>query len=350
MPIPLVTAALLATSLQSAGDPVTFSFAFFGCDRVDVGDWKKDPTSNPSSANRQEVERSIHDIEAIQPRPKILFLCGDLVANYAHDQGEVLKGQLAAFRQLVDASGAAKLMKVVALPGNHELNQKHDDQKLPNPVTDPIWTEWASAAGYAEFAGNGPKPGDDAEDALLDDQSRLSYSFDTEGLHFLLLNTDTRTTTKDRKTGEGRVAWVPAHWAARDLDKAEHDPAVRSTFVLGHRNLADPDSVAGDSPIDKDCGDVLLAAIHSSSKCKAYLCSHVHAFDAKQIGSAWQFIEGRGGSPFEKGWEPTEGKTFGFTLIEVHASGRIEAVRYSRSADGLGQVNSVADRRWTVSQ
>lgn len=330
MILPLISARL-ALCIGMQDDPVVLTFGYFGCDRVDVGDWKKDPLSNPSSANLPEVEQDLRDLEALDPRPDFVFLCGDIVANYRADEGQVLRGQLDAFQSELDKSGAGKSLRIIAFPGNHELNKKKDDAKSPNLVCDKVWTDWLAASRFAPPVYNGPTPESSPEDHLADDQSKLNVSFVEKGVKFVLLNTDARTTLKDQGSDTTRVAWAPAVWASHEIEAGERDANVKAVVVMGHRNLIDTDSVKSDSPIAKDAGATLLASFEQNSKARLYACSHVHAWDMKPLNShAWQVVEGRGGSPFEKGWNPSEGQTFGFTVIKVHQSGKMDMLRYSR--------------------
>lgn len=323
---------MLAHGFSSAPqDPVAFDFAFFGCNRVDKDDW--DPATNPSSANVPQLNRTFADVAQVRPVPRFLFAGGDLVMGYATDDGSILKGQLGGWADLVKKAPLPSQTEVVPIPGNHELNKKTKQGKLPNPMNDRFWTEWLTLNNFRPKVGNGPALSGSNADRLLDDQSRLSYSFDSGSVHFVVLNTDTRTTVKDAATGEGRLGWVPADWAAKDIQKAEADPKIRSIFVFGHRNLVDPTDCTGDAPIEAESGAKLLKAIQDNDKVRAYVCAHVHAWDVRPMGgksNALQIVSGNGGSKLEPDWKPAEGTTFGFVVLRVHKSGEVGYVRYSR--------------------
>lgn len=320
----LCLASVLAVGPRPA-DALVLSFAFFGCNRIDKAEWTADKAANPSSANTAQLRRNFDDIAALRPVPEITFVGGDLVMGYADDAGETLKAQLDAWPAAFRQSNLAGKTTLVPFVGNHELNKKTDAGKSPNLATIPVWTQWYARSGFRQMASNGPR----AEDGVSGDQTKLSYTFDSRGVHFLVLNTDTLAPGEETR----RVGYVPVEWAKRDLAKAQRNPKVKMIFVLGHRNLVDPKTCTGDSPIDPECAKPLLQAIRSNPKVRAYVCAHVHAWDAAPIGGVgetWQVIAGNGGSKLEDDWKPAEGKTFGFAVFRVFRSGRVELGKFSR--------------------
>lgn len=322
-------AVLLALALASTPAREPISFAYFGCNRVSDKVEKEQAADNPSSANVSELLATFRDVSAL--KPKLLFALGDIVNGYADDDGTHLRHQLQAWEKLVKLNPAVGL---VVAPGNHELNKKTKAGKFANLATDKVWTEWARKNNYDSFAGNGPTPANDPDDKLVDDQSRLTYSFTVGTTHFVVLNTDTRTSIKMPGSEETRVGWVPAAWLAADLARAESDPAVLDVFVLGHRNLVPPVNSSEDAPIDPDCASTVVKAVAKATKFRAYLCSHVHAFDVAPIPgtSAKQVVLGNGGSDLNKDWKPTDATWFGFALMNIKANGRIEVQTYRRPA------------------
>lgn len=302
-------------------DPVTFSFAFFGCNRVDKADW--DVKSNPSSANLPQLRQSFKDIAAIKPMPKILFAVGDLVLGYGNDQGEEARKQLDAWIAEYRTSPIRGKLALVPLSGNHELNTKIGDERKENLYTTSMWNEWVRTNHLMPIRPNGPKAG--GSDKLVDDQSILNFSFDSDNFHFTCLNTDTRVST-------GIIGYVPAHWANDDIAKASK--AGKKVFVIGHRNVVDSKSVKGDAPIEPESGAELIDGLTSNPNVIAYLCAHVHAWDVSKINDSkiWQIVAGNGGSTLEKQWNPEGGTTYGFAVIEVHKSGAITLVPYFRPA------------------
>ena len=303
-------------------DPVTFSFAFFGCNRIDKGDWDK--TANPSTANLPQLRQTFTDIMAIKPMPKILFATGDLVLGYGDDKGEEVRAQLDAWIAEYRNSPLRGKIALVPMSGNHEMNIKKGSDRMESLHTTAVWNDWIKTNHLMPTNPNGPKAG--GPDELTDDQSTLNFSFDSDGVHFVCLNTDTRA--KD-----GRIGYIPAQWAKADIEQAHK--AKKTIFVLGHRNIVDGITSKGDAPVEPKSGGELVKAMQSNPDVLGYLCAHVHAWDVSKVGGTrpWQIIAGNGGSKLEKDWKPKGGTTFGFAVIEIHKSGKVVLVPYFRTAD-----------------
>lgn len=304
-------------------DPVTFSFVFFGCNRVDKSDWHR--KENPSSANLPQLRRTFKDIENIKPMPKILFAVGDLVLGYKDDGGAEVRSQLDAWIAEYRTSSLRGKIALVPMSGNHEVNVKVGDDRKESLATTAIWNDWIKTNHLMPTNPNGPKAG--GPDNLADDQSTLNFSFDAGGMHFVCLNTDTRVSS-------GIIGYVPANWANEDIKKASL--AGKPTFVLGHRNIVAPETSKGDAPIEPESGSLLIKGMESGLNVIGYLCAHVHAWDVTKVSKKFplpfQIVAGNGGSPLEKDWNPSGGTTYGFALIEAHKSGLVTLTPYFRPA------------------
>jgi hypothetical protein len=256
-----------------------------------------------------------------------VFVGGDLVIGYADDGGKILRGQLDGWANLVKAEPLWKRTTIIPFPGNHELDTKIGKERRTNLPATAIWNSWFSAEGFRQMGSNGPKAG------VLGDQSKLSYSFDAGSVHFVILNTDTAIQTPEVLADSAKVAQIPLKWATDDIELAQRRSSVKTIIVMGHRNLIDPAGCAGDSPIDKESGSHLLQAIRMSSKVKAYVCAHVHAWDETLIGGqggTWQVVAGNGGSKLEEAWNPQGGTYFGFAVFQLYKSGKVVLQKFSR--------------------
>jgi len=321
---------LTSTSHPAKADSIAVSFAFFGCNRLEKADIAD---GNPSSANLPQLQRTFQDISLLKPVPSLVFAGGDIVMNYENDEGQTLTSQLTGWQKQFFSSPLAGKTTLIPFPGNHETNRKIDKLKVPNPLTTAVWDKWYAQSGFKQMAANGPTAASDPADRLADDQSRLNYSFTVKGVHFVVLNTDTATKEMDPETKHPKVAWIPAEWARKDIEKAQGDASVKSIFVLGHRNLVDPTVCKGDSPIDKEPGQKLLQALRVNPKVRAYVCAHVHAWDLDPLGGpskAWQVVAGNGGSKLEDDWKPSTGTFFGFVVINVYDSGKVVLRNFKR--------------------
>jgi len=324
----LLASLFSASHLPSPVDAPAVTFAFFGCNRIDPKDWNA--TTNPSSANLPQLRKNLSDIAALNPNE--VFFGGDLVIGYADDKGEILRKQLGAWVAEVKAEPKGDKSEYIAISGNHELNRKVENQKLPNPACDSVWSEIVKNAGFIPTDSVGPTPATSPDDRLVSDQTALNFSFNRGPVHFIVLNTDTRVSQIDAETKQTKIAMVPVKWVADDLAKAQRDPKISSVILLGHRNIVDGVTAAGDAPIDPVAAHELIDVLDSYSKVRAYICAHVHAFDITTFGKTHihQVIFGNGGSSLEKKWKPKEGRTFGFGFFKVYSSGKVVVVPYLR--------------------
>lgn len=326
----LVTLAIPGVPAASLQEKPVLTFTFFGCNRIDGPDAVTAGSSNISTANVPQLKQNLTDICGL--KPELAFFGGDLVLGYGDDQGQILKKQMSAWIDLVKTFPRADGCQYVAISGNHEKNRKKADAKLPNPVTDGVWSALVKSAGLVPADAVGPSPATDSADGLVADQKFLSFSFNRGPVHFVVLDTDTRVTTKDPETGETKIGMVPVTWLDSDLSKAEKDPAIKCVVVMGHRNVIDPDSVKGDAPIDPEAAKPMIKSLKAHKKVRAYVCAHVHAFDISAIGKngLQQVCFGNGGSKLEKKWKPTAGRTFGFGYFKAYADGSLGVVPYLR--------------------
>lgn len=302
---------------------VEFTFAFFGCNRIDAKDFERTRYENPSSANAPQLARNLADIA--QLAPDALFFGGDLVSGYANDKGETLRSQTSAWIELVESLPRSPKTEYIAIAGNHELNRKIGEVRLPSPAMDAIWSSLVKSAGLIPAGARGATPRNSPEDSLVSDQRALSFSFNRRGVHFVVLNTDTRVSLIDPQTGETKIGMIPVRWLEKDLAAAQKNPRVKCIVVMGHRNLVDPASAKGEAPIALDCAGRMIATLTAHSKVRAYVCAHVHAFDITTIGASGlkQATFGNGGSKLEKNWNPPRGRTFGFGYFRVYSDGSL---------------------------
>jgi hypothetical protein len=333
----IVFFVLLTSTPGVSGTPSTrensaieLTFAFFGCNRIDGKDWEVTRKENPSSANLPQLRQNLTDIARLSP--DYVFFGGDLVMGYADDSGENLQCQMKAWIGLVKSLPRSPKTRYVAVTGNHELNRKVGDLKLPNPAMDHIWSDLVKPAGLVPAKASGPTPKSSPKDNLITDQRALSFSFNRGTVHFAVLNTDTRVSIKDPLSGETKIGMVPVQWLSKDLDAAEKNPGVRCVVVMGHRNVIDPGSCHGDAPIDPECATPMVTVLKSHAKVRAYVCAHVHAFDIAEIGNSGlrQVVFGNGGSKLEKDWNPARGRTYGFGYFKAYTNGSLGVIPYLR--------------------
>lgn len=320
-----------------SSEDVQFSFAVVGCNRADKSDLE---TTAPSTANVEQLNRTFKEIAELSPPPKFLFFAGDLVYGYTSDTN-ILENQLKSWRQLYENSPlASKPTQLIPVPGNHEVQ---DEKKVAYEAAEKIWLK--VMAPYLKYGGNGPGSG--GEDQLKTDQSSLTYSFDYQDTHFVLLNTDP----------VGKDWTVPVNWVTKDLAAARQHQ-VKHIFAIGHKpahaypvNLYDPAENVEDGlgKLYPEMRDKFWAALVSNHS-EAMLAAHNHVYYRAKgpNGNTWQIIAGNGGSKLEKVVDQKSMNFFGFTVVNVLKNGRVNVTSYGRDLPANGYLAPSSESPTTV--
>lgn len=313
---------LLLSQTRSLAQTVDYSFAVVGCNRVDYLDTAATTgTANAtglSTANVYQLKRMFSEVANLSPKPKYLFLPGDVVMGYINDTAALSK-QLKGWKSLYYASPIATSgIIVVVIPGNHETQDKAAGKKSFAAAERTFVREMDSFI----LASNGPGIG--GMDSLTTNQAKLSYSFNYGCDHFIILDTDP----------VGRDGRVPYHWIANDIKTARNANA-RHIFAFGHK----PAYSSYLKPLDG-----LEAYIPQrdsfwkymeSYNAEAMFSAHEHVWDTihPHIGKTWQVIAGNGGSLVEATWMGAGQAYFGFTLVSVYTNNQVNVKSYGRTAD-----------------
>lgn len=303
---------IVEPALVDASSPVTTTFAFYGCNRVAL---PTGPHNLPSTANVAQLRRDFAELASGKPIgaiPDLLLFCGDLVMN--EEEGvEVLREQLTGWLEVAASTPLfASPVRLVVVPGNHEMVVARHHEQFINPPTGKVWEEL-----LARFipASNGPTPAPPNPDRVARDESRLSYSFRHGRLLFIGVNTDTYVGDLS-SAGVGRV---PLDWLRRQLAAGDADPEVDHIFVFGHRQIEAPGGFTGIHPEQLEAFQATLA---ESPKLRAYLTAHAHLWHhGVRRGAFDEIVAGNGGSRpspnFETfGW-------FGYTVVRIHENGHV---------------------------
>lgn len=312
----MIFASLLSLSLLTAPATPNLSITFFGCNRLDQAQVEEQATWNPSSANTVQLRQTLAAFRSSTSKVDRSYVLGDFVNGYADDEGKTLAKQLQAWSTLVRF---AELPTLIPVPGNHELNIKTAKGKFSSLATTSIWNDWFDRFVGPNFTVTGPQAG--GADKLVDDQSRLHTVWKSGGLELITINTDAHVLGSDQSLPIARVA---VEWLREQVRNADADPSVKCIIVAGHRNLIDGKTAKGDAPVDAEDVQKLLAIFKESAKFRAYVCSHVHAYDVTELPGQtgrFQIIVGNGGSKLEKEWKPEGGQSFGYGELDVTADG-----------------------------
>jgi Calcineurin-like phosphoesterase len=306
------------TTPPDAGGPGTpLSFVVVGCNRLDKGDLQ--PNKNPSSANVAQLQRTFAEVAALSPAPKYFFFAGDMVYGLTNETD--LQTQLVAWLALYDASPLpAAGVTLVPIPGNHESETKTAGAEVAYAAAE---TAWLSVMGARIKGSNGPPAG--GADGLATDQSRLTYSFDDSGVHFVVMNTDP----------VGADYQVPVKWISADV-AAARGAGAKHLFAIGHKP-AYPAPTAGATEglsMFPTARDALWSALEGA-QAEAMISAHNHLWYKTRPNKTWQIVAGNGGSSLENGVTGTDA-FFGFTHVAVAADGSVKATSYGRDLPAAG--------------
>ena len=357
-------------------DPVVLSFST-------VGDSRQDPDSpDPTTVDPVTGKLSGQDaiwlqntkawsriIDSINEQEShLLFFNGDMIMGYGNagptkgtNVADVVSSDLMKFYQQYGfwRGMVAGLMEkgtyVVPVPGNHETQWKKGG-KIALQVNEDAWR--ANMADLIlddgrfqrlfdelptnESVGNNRalSPGGDgkAGATLPTDQSKLTYSFDFHGSHFVVINTD--PVSND--------AHAPVNWLANDLADAQKR-GVEHMFVFGHKpaftyyfgaTIPTPPALplpgkASGLDVDIPARDAFWNVIEQYGA--TYFCGHEHIFNIVQPtaatgGKAWQIMVGSGGSPFEAAPSAatisSTDRYYAWATVKIYRSGKVRVTAY----------------------
>lgn len=351
--------------VATAGNPVVFSFVFFGCNRLDGGslkDYEKSVGPDASTANINWINQHFADAailttldSSITEAPSYLFFCGDLVKNEEDDQAATLKSQLAAWTPLWTASTLYANDKTYLVPivGNHEMLIASNSGQEFLPATssnDAAWLSWISSNTLFptnETINAGPNTSNGNADKLASSyESQMSYSFDVGDLHFVILNTDAYNNYMSPAQGADAVGWIPINWLTSDIQAAQANANTSLIFIFGHKPIipTSPNVVTDSTSIynysDDNQAKAFQSLMQSNSKVVGYFCAHAHRWQFSSLAASGsnpqpvQVIAGNAGSPLEGSWAPggALGQYFGMTAVKVFQDGTVQVENFGRTA------------------
>ncbi len=287
--------------------------------------------------------------------PDLVFFNGDMIMGYGDASvpqnnttvsGIVNSDLMAFYRQYgfwrgMVAGPMETTLYVVPVPGNHETQCKACG-KIALPQNEDAWRAnmgdlILDTARFQKLFGVQPaniNTGDNSSlDNLTSDQSKLSYSFDLAGSHFVVINTDPANND----------AHAPVQFLSADLAAAA-GRGIKNIFVFGHKpaytyyygkNTQLPAAPAGldNFPAARD---QFWSVIQKYGA--VYFCGHEHIFNISHPhgpngDTAWQVLVGSGGSPFEAlptdvTINPQTDRDYAWVTVNVQQSGRVTMAAY----------------------
>jgi Calcineurin-like phosphoesterase len=361
----------------AAPSPVVLTFSTVGDSRQDPVTFDKPSVGNALTGqdaiwlqNTKAFARILRTMQA--QKSSMLFFNGDLIHGYgwanigytsAFDQSSISAQVLPTTTAQIVGSDLMKFyqqygfwrgmvapfietgMAVFPVPGNHETVCKAcprsaDGQRVAKVENEQAWGAnmgdlILDTARFTQIFGSAPTapnfgPASNSPDGLTTDQSKLGYSFDYNGLHFVVINTDP----------VGAETSAPTQWLAADLAAAKAR-GVKKIFVFGHKpaftySYKTDNSVAGAgldaTPTTTAKRDAFWNVIEANGA--VYFCGHEHIYNVSQPkGGAYQVIVGAGGSPFDaKSTDitknPATDRSYSWATVKVHQDGSVDIIGY----------------------
>lgn len=315
-------------------DAIVFRFATVGDSRAEPGNARLTAQDAIWLQSTRVLARMLREIQ--EQHPQALVFNGDMIYGYSADRA-VLDRQYAYWRGMM-----AQLFEtgtyVLPVPGNHEVqvkttNPRGETHRLASVSSEqawrgnmgdlilnlPLWQEITRVAPSAWNIDHAPSAG---SDGITTDQRQLSYSFDMDDVHLVVINTDP----------VGFDSSAPVSWLAADFAAAKAR-GMKHFFVFGHKMAFTymPGSRKQETGFDvrKPIRDTFWDLIEDYRA--TYFCGHEHVFHASQPrrasgGNAWQVIVGSGGSPFSIKPEASRGpddRMYAWADVTVYRSGRV---------------------------
>jgi hypothetical protein len=261
---------------------------------------------NPSTANAEQLKRTLDEVAAMNPVPDYFFFTGDLVLGYVKEDTAKLASELMAWRKIYESSLLAdKSTRLVTIPGNHELLFS-TKKGITNKAAERTWLRIMQPYIPGQ---NSTSPS--AIDSALASGGGLSYSFDEKNTHFLILNTDET----------GYECATNNAWIETDLRKSRAE-GVAHTFVFSHIPAYAPPQM--DKKGEQIGNPDSFWKILNDNKVTAMFSAHNHVYYRHQPvqDKTWMVIAGNGGSKLNEHTTP-EQQFYGYTLVSVYKSGRV---------------------------
>jgi len=302
-----------------------YTFVVTGDDRIAP----KEDSAHPEyhTINVYQVKRLFKEVSEMKPLPKMLIIDGDLVLGYTDEDTVKLANELKEWIKIYKESPLASTeVKLIAFTGNHETAEKIGSGKIAYAPDERTFIR--EMKDY--IAGdNGPHYTGlrFGTDSLMTDQSKLTYSFDFGGDHYVILNTD----------AVDRESRVPYHWLEKDLKQAR-DNGARHIFLFGHKPAwgtgHEGETGLDDFPANRDS----IWTVMREYNADAYFCSHYHIWDTvhPHQDKTWEVVCGNAGAPCPKDWI---GPYYGYTVVRV--SSKVDITSMGRDLD----LNTYTDPR-----
>ncbi len=316
-------------------DEILFTFSVTSDSQADLNDPNISDQDAKWTVNSPVFTKVIDSIQ--EQKPNMLFYLGDGINGYTGGDMNKLNNEYAFWRGSIARLFEAGIY-VFPVPGNHEMldfdaeavkditnvsredawrenmgdiipNKKLWEKILCVPFTSSAWSDM----DYAQ-----------ADDGTITtDQSKLSYSFDYKGAHFIIINT----------LASGNESHVPITRLKEDIFDAQRR-GIKRIFIFGHEPAFsykyDSSSKPRGLDVDTKARDEFWKVVKDSNS--TYFCGHEHLFNVSQPqnGEEYQIIVGPAGGPF-KAQEPVRDPDilkYSWVTVKVHKNGQVHVDAY----------------------
>lgn len=298
-------------------DSIIYRFAFLGCNRVERNDTAivRKLTQDPSTANTFVLDRILHELDSISPKPNAFFFLGDMVVgeqDVAH-----LDKQLGFWTSRMANPNTNPLLngftQLVAIPGNHEFltfdaTCQHKGE-YPLKGSFEVWEKYITEPIFL------PKTRNDLGNANFTFTAEMGTTGKKVG--FVVMNTDTYYNQTPESTCNGKESYIPFNDLQQATLQLQADASITHIFAMGHKPCKAGPGIHLSAHDQIQNGDSVFSWF-SHHGIVAMLSAHKHLFNfSREPNLMPQVIAGNGGSQLEAG-------SYGYCVVDIRASGKVE--------------------------
>ena len=244
-----------------------------------------------NGVNDSVLSKMVNHILLTQPEVKFIVFAGDMVNGHKHDPDRTFRELLHWRDVMAPAYKSENLVwpKVWPVVGNHEIRHRKDEDNFRR--------------AFPDVFRNGP-----------DDEKGLSYSFDFESSHFVIVNSDRWYYGDPDDTTDDRRDWhyiKHLDWLEKDLSEANKRGA-KHIFIFSHE-MAFPTGGHLHDGLPNLGRDLVLPLdstriwylerrnkfweLLKKYNVDAHICGHEHLYARQSVDGVYEIITGSSGAP-----------------------------------------------------
>ena len=244
-----------------------------------------------NGVNDSVLSKMVNHILLTQPEVKFIVFAGDMVNGHKHDPDRTYRELLHWRDVMAPAYKSENLVwpKVWPVVGNHEIRHRKDEDNFRR--------------AFPDVFRNGP-----------DDEKGLSYSFDFECSHFVIVNSDRWYYGDPDDTTDDKRDWhyiKHLDWLEKDLSEANKRGA-KHIFIFSHE-MAFPTGGHLHDGLPNLGRDLVLPLdstriwylerrnkfweLLKKYNVDAHICGHEHLYARQSVDGVYEIITGSSGAP-----------------------------------------------------